>query len=171
VCLEGDFVVSVDAQAVVDPAVGAFDHRTEGLLDEAMAGFRLGHDIDGDTRFYRGVGDDRSMSDGRCDPFGLRGNAGNAARSCPSAGVTTAAIRTPAMSTSTWRWTPSTFFAPSNPRGRATRRISKSPGYLSSWKRHADDRSCGHAFVWIKVELSTSDRLAKRLQGRAGGRV
>jgi hypothetical protein len=37
-----------------------------------------------------------------------------------SAGVTTAAIKTPPESTRMWRVTPSTFVAPSNPRGPVT---------------------------------------------------
>jgi hypothetical protein len=35
------FVVAVDAAAVVDPAVGAFDDPTSRLDDEAVAGFRV----------------------------------------------------------------------------------------------------------------------------------
>jgi hypothetical protein len=43
---EGDLVVAVEASAVVDPAVGAFDHRTFWLGNESTSGFRLGHDVD-----------------------------------------------------------------------------------------------------------------------------
>jgi ABC-type arginine transport system ATPase subunit len=45
---EGDFVVAVRAAAVVDPAVGAFDHPAAWLDDEAVAGFGAGHDVDVD---------------------------------------------------------------------------------------------------------------------------
>ena len=45
----------------------------------------------------------------------LRSSAGNAARSRTFASVKTAATRTPALSTSTCRFTPSIFLAPSNP--------------------------------------------------------
>lgn len=40
-CVRGGryFVVPVDAAAVVDPAVGAFDDSAAGLNDEAAAGF------------------------------------------------------------------------------------------------------------------------------------
>jgi ABC-type arginine transport system ATPase subunit len=39
---EGDLVVAVQAAAVVDPAVGAFDHPAAWLDDEAVAGFGAG---------------------------------------------------------------------------------------------------------------------------------
>ncbi len=52
--------------------------------------------------------------------FALCSRVGNAARSATLAAVTTATTRTPPESTSTCRLTPSTFFAPSNPRGPAT---------------------------------------------------
>jgi hypothetical protein len=60
------------------------------------------------------------VADGWCDSFGLRSSVGNAAWSCMSAAVTTAATGTPAVSTSTCRLMPSTFLAPSKPRGPVT---------------------------------------------------
>jgi hypothetical protein len=49
VCLEGDFVVSVDASVVVNPAVGTFDHPAPWLDDEAAGGFLPADHVDGDT--------------------------------------------------------------------------------------------------------------------------
>ena len=53
---ESDFVMPVEAPAVVDPAVGAFDHPPAWLDDEAGAGFWPGHDIDADAGLGRGIG-------------------------------------------------------------------------------------------------------------------
>lgn len=55
---EGGFVVAVDAAAVVDPTVGAFDHPASGLDGEAVVGFRPGNHLHGDIRLGRGGGDD-----------------------------------------------------------------------------------------------------------------
>ena len=58
--VEGGFVVAIEAAAVADPAVGAFDHPAAWLDDEAAAGFRAGHDVDGDTSLDCGLGDSRA---------------------------------------------------------------------------------------------------------------
>ena len=45
---EGGFVVLVEAPAVLDQALGGFDHPAAGLHREAILGFGAGHDIDGE---------------------------------------------------------------------------------------------------------------------------
>jgi hypothetical protein len=42
-----DFVMAVGAAAVVDPAVGGFDHPAARLDDEPVSGFGPGHDVGG----------------------------------------------------------------------------------------------------------------------------
>jgi hypothetical protein len=72
---EGDLAVVVQASAVVDRAVGAFDHPTSWLDDESTCGFRPGHDVGGDPGVGGGMGNGRAgvsvvepdVGDGRCE--------------------------------------------------------------------------------------------------------
>jgi hypothetical protein len=57
---EGDLVVGVRAAAVVDAAVGGFDHSVGWMDDEAVAGFGAGHDVDVNCSRGGGIGDGRS---------------------------------------------------------------------------------------------------------------
>ena len=77
VCGEGGFVVAIDPAAVVDSAVGGFDHPA-WLEYGPVAGFGSGHDLDGDCGLgcgvdcWAGVAVVHSdMGDGRGDTFGL----------------------------------------------------------------------------------------------------
>jgi len=47
--VEGDFEVVVERAAVVDPAVGAFDHPAAWLDDEPAAGLWPRYDVNGDV--------------------------------------------------------------------------------------------------------------------------
>jgi hypothetical protein len=44
--IEGDLMVTVEALAMVDSSIGAFDRPPARLDDEAAAGFRPRHDAD-----------------------------------------------------------------------------------------------------------------------------
>jgi len=52
---EGDLVVAVEASAVVDRAVGAFEYPTCWLDDESTSRFGPGHDVDGDPGVGGGI--------------------------------------------------------------------------------------------------------------------
>jgi hypothetical protein len=78
VSVEGDFVVAVQAAAVVDLIVGAFEQPASRLDDKPAVGFRPGHDVNDDTGLGGGFGDSGSgvalvhpdVGDGRGNPFG-----------------------------------------------------------------------------------------------------
>lgn len=126
--VKGDFVVAVEPTAVVDPSVGAFDHPPSRLNGEPAAGLRAGHDVDGDFGLGSGLGDGgagvalvhRNVGDGRRDALGPAQQLREGVAVLYVGRGDTAAPRMPLESTSTWRFTPSTFLAPSNPRGPLT---------------------------------------------------
>jgi hypothetical protein len=125
---EGEFVVAVEAAAVVDPSIGGFDDPPAWLDAEPAGGFGCGHDVDADAGFGRGVGDrgvgvalvEPNVGDGRCGRFRPAWELGEVARSCTLASVTVAATGMPALSMRMWRCAPSTFLAPLHPRGPVT---------------------------------------------------
>jgi hypothetical protein len=54
---EGDLAVAVEAAAVADPAVSAFDHPAARRNREPVLGFGTGYGVDGDRGFGGGIGD------------------------------------------------------------------------------------------------------------------
>lgn len=114
--------------AVIDPTVGAFDHPSARLDDQP--GFRVSAPTRHELSSWQWRRRQRWSRCSPCPPKCARGLARSVwpcaaawgRRSDPAdrLGVTTAATRIPAESTSTRLFTPSAFFAPSNPRGPAT---------------------------------------------------
>jgi hypothetical protein len=57
VSVGGEFVVAVQEAAVAGLSVAAFDHPASRLDGDPAAGFRPGHDVNGDSGLGGGVGD------------------------------------------------------------------------------------------------------------------